>query len=517
VRSSVLWASVLLLGVAACSRNWTAPVRTEHGVLRGVAEGGISVYKGVPFAAPPVRELRWRPPQPTKSWSGTFEATTFRPRCTQPGNDPPFATAADPVSEDCLYLNIWSPAKSPGEKLPVMVWIYGGSFLNGSGAYPFYFGDNLAKKGVVVVTFNYRLGTLGFLALPELSAESSHHASGNYGLMDMIAALRWIKANIAAFGGDPANVTIFGQSAGAWAVSLLMASPLADGLFERAIGESGGTFKPPNAPGGLSELKAAERDGQLLATKLHARSLSELRSLPAKSVIASGEAGVIIDGYVIPEDTYSTFLAGRQSHVPLLIGSTANEGDDLVRPVPAPEYIKTIEAQTGPGAERILSAYPAHDDREAAASQRWLRTDYFFGWEAWTWARLQAKTGESPVFAYYFLHRPAYPQEPPYSSWGVPHTAELFYVFQHFEQTWKWTEADRRLGEVVSSYWVNFARTGNPNGPGLPLWQPFDSREARFLYIDGSFAMGDVPRRAEVELIDDFVGPLRDQRNRGPN
>jgi para-nitrobenzyl esterase len=511
MRFRLLCASLLLLGVAACSRSWTPPVRVEQGLLKGVQEGGIFVYKGIPFAAPPLGHLRWRPPQPAKPWSGTLEAATFRPRCTQPENDYPFATAADPVSEDCLYLNIWSSGKSAGDKLPVMVWIYGGSFLSGSGAYPFYSGDNLAQKGVIVVTFNYRLGSLGFLALPELSAESGHNSSGNYGLMDMIAALRWVKANIAAFGGDPANVTIFGQSAGAWAVSLLMTSPLAQGLFERAIGESGGTFKPPNAPGGLLELKAAERNGQLLAAKLHARSLPELRALPAKRLIAAGEAGAIIDGYVVPEDAYSMFLAGRQSHVPLLVGSTANEGDNLVQPVTARQHIAIIKGQAGAMAERFLAAYPAHDDSEAAASQRRLRTDYFFGWEAWTWARLQSKTGDSPVFAYYFTHRPAYPKQPPFSGWGVPHTAELFYVFQHFARSWNWTDADRRLGELVSSYWVNFARTGDPNGPALPVWQRFDSQAQRFLYIDGSFAMGDVPRRAELTLIDEFVGSFRKQ------
>lgn len=515
MRTRVLWASLVSISAVACSRIATPPVLTEQGLLRGVQEHGISIYRGIPFAAPPLGELRWRPPQPAKGWSGTFEAETFRPRCVQPENDYPFATAADAMSEDCLYLNIWSPAKSARERLPVMVWTYGGSFSSGSGAYPFYAGDNLANKGVVVVTFNYRLGSLGFLALPELTAESSHHASGNYGLMDMTAALRWVKTNIAAFGGDPDNVTIFGQSAGAWAVSLLMASPQAQGLFERAIGESGGTFKPPNAPGGLHELLAAEQEGQGLAAKLHARSLAELRALPAKSVIAAGEAGPNIDGYMIPDDTYSTFLAGRQSHVPLLVGSTANEADDLVRPLPAREFIATAKAQAGPMAERFLSLYPAHDDREAAGSERRFQTDYSFGWEAWTWARLQAKTGNSPVFAYYFMHRPAYPRQLPFSSWGVPHTAELFYVFQHFEQSWKWTDADRHLGEIMSSYWVNFARTGDPNGPGLPIWRGFDSRSQRFLYIDGSFAMEDVPRRAELRLIDSFIGSFREHRDQG--
>jgi para-nitrobenzyl esterase len=472
--------SFLVLAAAACSGNWTPPIRTEQGLLRGVQEGGLAVYKGIPFAAPPLGELRWRAPQPAKPWSGTFEARTFQARCTQSENDYPFATAADPMSEDCLYLNVWSPAKSTHDKLPVMVWIYGGSFLSGSGAYPFYFGDNLAKKGVVVITFNYRLGSLGFLALPELSAESGHRTSGDYGLMDMIAALRWVKANVAAFGGDPSNVTVFGQSAGAWSVSLLMASPLGQGLFERAIGESGGTFKSPQAPGGLRELKAAEQNGQALVGKLHARSLSQLRSLSAKSVIAAGDAGPIIDGYVIPRDTYSTFLAGQQSRVPLLVGSTVNEGDDLVQPVSAREHIAIIRGQAGAMAERFLSIYPAHDDTEAAASQRRFRTDYFFGWENWTWARLQARTSNSPVFAYSFAHRPAYPQQPPFSSWGVPHGAELFYVFQHFEPSWKWTDSDRRLGELVASYWVNFARTGDPNGPHLPGWERFDSRKERW-------------------------------------
>jgi len=511
IKLRVAWA---LIGVAlAHGAAASAAVRTQQGLVQGVEQRDLTVYKGLPFAAPPIGEWRWRPPQPPRSWSGVLEANAFKPRCMQVGSSGPGSAADEPMSEDCLYLNIWSPEKAAGAHLPVMLWIYGGGFQNGAGSYPYQLGDQLARKGVVVVTFNYRLGTLGFLALAELSAESGHHASGNYGLMDMIAALQWVKSNIAAFGGDPDNVTIFGVSAGSWAVSMLMASPLAHGLFQRAIGESGASFKPPNGNRDLPQAKGrlgeAEQYGKALEARLGARSLAELRALPAAKVIAAGPAFSIIDGYVLPDQTYTVFDEGKQNDVPLLVGHTSGEGDMTANVGSAQAYVHALREQAGPLAERLLALFPARSQAEAAASQRRFETEYSFAWEAWIWGRLQSRTGRSRVFEYDFDHRPPYPDEEPYKSWGVPHMAELFYLFQHYAPDWTWTPTDYRVADLMSRYWVNFARSGDPNGPGLPRWQPFDEAHQRVMHMGDSFAMSDLPHRQALEAIDELVGLLR--------
>src|SRR5579863_8552784 len=320
MRSQWRFAWIVAAAIQLASVAGAQQVVTESGALTGVHEGGISVYKGVPFAAPPLGDLRWRPPLPVASWTGTRKADAFAPACMQlgvsmPGETPPV------VSEDCLYLNIWTPAKkkTAHEGLPVIVWIYGGGYINGSASMPLYWGDRLAHKGVVVITIAYRLGPLGFLALPELSRESPHHSSGNYGLMDQVAALEWIHRNIAAFGGDPKCVTIAGQSSGSISVSILMASPLAKGLFQRAIGESGGLFEPLQL-GPQFLLANAERDGEKYAVSLGAPSLKELRRLPASRLIgnAGGIVHAVIEPYVLPATPYESFASGRQNDVPLL-------------------------------------------------------------------------------------------------------------------------------------------------------------------------------------------------------
>jgi para-nitrobenzyl esterase len=334
--------------------------------------------------------------------------------------------------------------------------------------------------------------------------------------MDMIAALKWVKRNIAALGGDPHNVTIFGASAGSQAVNLLMVSPRARGLFSRAIGQSGGKFKPAGSDRSLPEakglLKDAERYGATVVARLGTKSLAELRRLPAEAVIAAGPAFPIVDGDVIPKDAWSVFMSGAQNDVPLLVGTTSDEGDSFVsQPLSARRFVEVAHAQAGPMAERLLSVYAADSDAQAATSQRRFETDYGFGWEAWTWARLQSKTGTGPVYAYSFAYRPPYPNAPPYSSWGVPHMAELPYVFQHFTTPWKWTDDDRRIGDLLSSYWVNFARTGDPNGPGLPPWEPFTDARQRMLHIGSTVAMGDVPHRTELGFVEDYVRMLRER------
>jgi para-nitrobenzyl esterase len=316
------WRFVCVLVVAAqlASATVAQQVLTESGTISGTRVNGLNVYKGIPFAAPPVGDLRWRPPVPVAHWTGTRKANAFAPACMQvgvsmPGETPPV------VSEDCLYLNIWTPSRTGQQRLPVIVWIYGGGYINGSASMPLYWGDRLAQRGVIVVTIAYRLGPLGFLALPELTRESPHHSSGNYGLLDQIAALEWIQKNIAAFGGDPKCVTIAGQSSGSISVSILMASPLAKGLFQRAIGESGGLFEPVAlAPKFL--LTNAERDGDKYAVSLGAPSLKELRHLPAAQLTgnAGGIVHPVIEPHVLPLSPYEAFTLGQQNDVPLLLG-----------------------------------------------------------------------------------------------------------------------------------------------------------------------------------------------------
>ena len=395
-------------------------VMTESGMISGVSASGLSVYKGVPFAAPPVGDLRWRAPIPAAPWIGTRKADAFAPACMQvgvsmPGETPPV------VSEDCLYLNLWTPAKTAHEHLPVIVWIYGGGYINGSASMPLYWGDRLARKGVIVVTIAYRLGPLGFLALPELTQESPHHSSGNYGLMDQIAALGWIQRNIAAVGGDPKNVTIAGQSSGSISVSILMASPLARGLFQRAIGESGGLFEPLQL-GPKFLLANAEHDGEKYAVSLGAPALKELRQLPA-SLLTGNAGGIVhpvIEPYVLPLSPYEAFTSGHQNDVPLLIGSNTEEARALidVSHETAATFDSDLEQSVGQLPPALVAAYPHATDEETRQARLGLERDLRFGWDMWAWARLQAGTGKSPVFYYSFRQQPPFPADSVYAGWA---------------------------------------------------------------------------------------------------
>jgi para-nitrobenzyl esterase len=390
----------VVLAVIAPSLNCGAAAAlavTASGSISGVRADGLSVYKGIPFAAAPVGELRWRPPEAVAPWTGTRTATAFAPACMQEGVSMPGETPPK-VSEDCLYLNIWTSAKRVGESLPVIVWIHGGGFRNGSASMPLYWGDQLARRGVIVVTVAYRLGPLGFLALPELTRESSSGSSGNYGLMDQLAALRWVQRNISAFGGDPNRVTIAGQSSGAISVSILMASPQAKGLFQRAIGESGALFEPLQlAPSYL--LVNAERDGEKYAATLGVHSLQELRSLPGTRLLGGSNAGgvthPVIEPYLLPMAPFAVFAAGRQNDVPLLIGSNAEEARSLtdVTNVRAATFDADVERSFGALPPAIVAAYPHASDAAAQEARLDLERDLRFGWDMWAWARLQASLG----------------------------------------------------------------------------------------------------------------------------
>ena len=507
-------AVLLLFTTAPVLAAPAAVVETYAGAVGGVRTGQLAVYKGVPFAAPPVGALRWRAPQPVQPWPGVRPAKEFAPACMQTGVSMP-GEAPPVVSEDCLYLNVWAPVRHDEAKRPVIVWIYGGGFTNGSASMPLYRGDRLAEKGTVVVTFGYRVGPFGFLALPALSGESFHHTSGNYGFLDQVAALRWVQQNIAAFGGDPDRVTVAGQSAGAASISVLMASPLAKGLFQRAIAESGGMFEPlALAPD--YQLANAEKSGEAYAQSLGATSLAALRALPAQAFLTEKGASIshpVIDGYVLPKSPYDVFAAGQQNDVPLLVGSNANEARSLIADpdaTTAATFESDIAKQWGALPPPLISAYPHATDAEARQARLDFERDLRFGWDMWAWARLQAETGKGDVFYYHFTHTPPFPKNSVYAGWGASHFAELWYVFDHLDQEpWPWRAADRRLADAISSYWVNFATSGNPNGTNLPRWPAFTPERPQVLYLDEPLSVGGVADLKTLRVFDDTYAAVR--------
>ena len=498
-----LIAIFLMFAVDFAFAQQPVPVKVEDGLLQRTFEDGLTVYKGIPFAAPPVGDLRWRPPQPAEKWQGIREATKFGPSPIQGSGSGP------DMSEDCLYLNVWTPAKSAGDRIPVFVWIYGGGFNFGSTSDPNYNGANLAKKGVVLVSIAYRVGQLGFFAHPELSAESPHHVSGNYGILDMIAGLKWVKKNIAAFGGDPNKVTIFGESAGGIAVSMLCASPLAKGLFEGAISESGGNFgpsRPTTYPGENMKLLAqAEKEGVAYAKKAGVSSIAALRKIPADKLPAiRGLAWPIIDGWVIPGDQYKLYEAGKFNDTPILVGYNSDEGASFSPPKTPEDYIASVKKRYGPFAEKLLTAYPA-GSAKVLKTARDLMRDAAFGWHTWSWARLESEIGKSKVYYYYFDQHPDYPKGSPRYGYGSPHGQEVAYVFEHLDSSRPGiTKTDINISEAMATYWTNFAKYGNPNGEGLPKWQAFSDKNPEVMYFSKTPHMGPVPSAKSLKVLDKY-------------
>jgi para-nitrobenzyl esterase len=488
-------------------------VRIESGAIQAPAIEGLSVYKGVPFAAPPVGELRWREPRPVTRWHGVRKAEAFAPACMQRGVSMP-GEAPPSVSEDCLYLNIWAPQVNRGATLPVLVWIHGGGYSNGSASMPLYWGDQLARKGLIVVTIAYRLGALGYLAHPELTRESPHHSSGNYGLMDQIAALQWIQRNIKAFGGDPRRVSIAGQSAGAMSVSMLLASPRAKGLFRGAIAESGGLFEPIQlAPSYL--LSNAEHDGERFMAAMGAESIEALRRLPAQKLLDEESGAIthpVLEPYNLPASPYDAFVSHSQNDVPVLIGSNAEEARSLVNvsQLEASHFESDIAASFGQLPPALLGAYPHTTDVEARQARLDFERDLRFGWDMWAWARLQAQHSRNPAYYYHFEQKPPFPAGSIYEDWGASHYAELWYAFDHLDQApWAWTGADRTLAEAMSSYWANFVKTGNPNAPGLPVWPAFSDNSALVMHLGSSIAAGTVSNLDTLEVFDVVYNSVR--------
>jgi para-nitrobenzyl esterase len=484
------------------------PVQLDSGLISGVAGSNtdVCVFKGIPYAAPPVGDLRWRPPMPVVPWRGVRKADSFSAICPQvlPATNSfygieYFLGPQPPMSEDCLYLNVWTAAKSSRERRPVMVWIHGGGNVQGYASEPCFDGDAFARKGVVLVSINYRLGIFSCFAHPALTAESPQHVSGNYGEFDQIAALKWVQKNIAAFGGNPTNVTIFGQSSGGASINRLLVSPLAKGLFQKVIIESAAVWNSRDSKATLAEM---EQRGVLFAETNGVHTLKELRAMSANDLLA-GFAKLRfdpnIDGYVLPDLAVNIFSRGGQFAVPMLLGSTSDEGS--FAPVKAATFRADIAKRFGALTNEFFKLYPADSDAQAAQSKHDERRDESAAGER-AEAASQAALGQ-PVWLYYFDRKPPGRDREKY---GAFHASELEYVFNTLNATDRpWEETDRKLADAMIAYWSNFAATGNPNGAGLPPWPAYDSKSDMSMELGGNIGARPIPNKTQLDFLKNFL------------
>jgi para-nitrobenzyl esterase len=502
----------LVVGTITLGAQSFEVIKLNSGTICGNYNQTSKVYafKGIPYAKIPVGELRWKSPQPVESWQGIKECKNFSASAMQ-GHPAPFSmwtsefiAPESPLSEDCLYLNVWTSTKSDNNKLPVMVYIHGGAFVAGSGSVPVYDGEPMAKKGVVFVTINYRLGIFGFLAHPELSKESESHTSGNYGLLDQIASLKWVRANISAFGGNPNNITIVGQSAGAQSVNYLVSSPLAKGLFHRAIAESGGNVLHTSTTRSTT-LAEAEESCLKWASGIHAQTIADLRKLSVDELLkANYSPRPIIDGYSIPEEIGIIFSKGLQNDVPILIGWNANEGNFLGDIPNSKAFIERAQSMYGEKADKFLEYFPATNDSITEQSQLKYSALLAFGVQSFQWMTLQNKTGKSDVYLYHFIRKVPYGIGQ--SDFGAFHSSEIPYALHNLHVTTvrPWTDADYTLESVMSDYWVNFAKSGNPNGENLPNWKPCKLDTLNTMILGENQKLSIIPNKAELEFLRDF-------------
>jgi para-nitrobenzyl esterase len=539
-RCSILAVTLLAISVPGAASAADAPrVTTANGIVEGVAEpSGIRAFRGIPFAAPPVGDLRWKAPQPPKNWDGVRPAEKFGAQCMQRRVFGDMNFRASGMSEDCLFLNVWTPAKSATERLPVLVYYYGGGFIAGDGSEPRYDGEAMARRGIVALTVNYRLGVFGFFAHPELTKESPQHASGNQGLLDQVAALQWVQRNLAAFGGDPSRVTIAGESAGSISVSVLMASPLSKGLIAGAIGESGAMIAPtlPAVP-----LADGEQAGVKFATAVKAADLAALRAMPAAELLEATarpdipRGAATIDGYLLPKPVVEIYKAGEQAKVPLLAGWNSEESNyrALLGPKtePTPEnYAAAVKKRYGDHADEILKLYPGNTPEEVQESGTALAGDQFIAYSTWKWIDLQAKTGGKPVYRYYYSH-PRPPMTPemgdavaglaggvirgeqaaatprPPTPKGAVHSADIEYAMGNLStnKVYAWTPDDQKVSETFLGYFANFVKTGDPNGPGLPKWPAVNGASGEHvMHIDVTSKAQPAAHRARYELLDSW-------------
>jgi para-nitrobenzyl esterase len=530
---------VVNFGVFAQGNN-AFPVQTkiENGTIEGSydTKTGIQSYLGIPFARPPLGELRWKAPQPLDNWQGVKETRKFGPRPMQTVVFGDMNSWSDGVSEDCLYLNVWTPANRNTKGLPVLVYFYGGGFVAGDGAEPRYNGESMAKKGIVALTVNYRLNVFGFLAHPDLSAEAPYNASGNYGLLDQMAALQWVQKNIETFGGDPDKVTIAGESAGSIAVSMQMASPLSRGLIAGAIGESGAGIHPTLAPVSLEE---AEKIGLDFATKAGFPKIEQLRALPARDIYEiyneSRRFGFpsVIDGYFMPKTLPEIFKAKEQAQIPLLLGWNSAEIPGMAfmqgKPYTEEDYIAMVRQTYPDDYEKVLHLYPHANEKEIELSATALASDRFIAYSTWKWFDLHRKNSNQPVYRYlYSKLRPPLidktlasglaggtvkadenaPEIP--EPVGAPHACEIEYCMGnlHLIKEYAWTPDDYKVSQVMQEYFANFIKTGDPNGAALPQWPIAEAKDNTppVMIIDVESRTGEAEDDARYEFLDSDYG-----------
>jgi para-nitrobenzyl esterase len=500
----------VLAGCSLTGNDMTLELR--NGLVSGVRgnDPSVMVFKGIPYAAPPVFDLRWRPPQAPLSWDGVRKADRFAPVCMQHGRgwgefyQEEFYPRPEPMSEDCLYLNVWT-TKAKGQ--PVFVWFHGGAFREGSGSLPSFDGEKLAQKGVVVVTLNFRLGVFGFLAHPDLSKEAVSGTSGNYGLLDMIAALQWVQKNIELFGGDPNRVTIAGQSGGARAVHYLEGSPLARNLFHRAIAQSGSSIL---RVADTRSLPQAEEAGREFGAQLGAKSLGELRGKPGAALMEADFRAFQpnIDGWVLKDDVYGSFTKGKQNDVPMLTGINSEEQIGfLPETVASREFRAGVTENYGELAQAFFQLYPAGSDQEAKQSRdNSMRDQTILAMRSW--ARMRSRTSKTPLYVYYFSRKPPGRDS---RRMGAFHSAEIEFVFGTLKSTKRpWGPVDEHLSDLMSSYWVNFATTGNPNGAALPHWPLYGENTDLFMELGDNLRPRNVmPDKAKQDFFERvFAGKL---------
>jgi para-nitrobenzyl esterase len=504
--------TALVFGLAAAVHADSLTVKTEQGKATGktINEGKVKAFLGLPYAAPPVGDLRWKAPDPPAKWKGERDATKFGAYCAQNHVFDDMVFQDSGPSEDCLFLNVYAPAEATNKsKLPVMFWIHGGGYSGGGSNEPRHNGDFLPLKGVVLVTINYRLGVFGFLATSDLAKEANG-AAGNYGLMDMVAALQWVKANIKNFGGDSDNVTIFGESAGSFAVSTLMAVPSAKGLFAKAIGESGGAFSDVLP---MDTLEAREKKDDEFVATLGVKSLAELRALPTDKILDAVKAKrggfpPDVDGKLLTEPVPETYAAGKQAHVPLLAGWNRDEGSFLGNGMTADKWKGRAAGMFKDRAAEFLSIYPGATDEEAVESAGAFGGDSFIAFSTWRWLEAHRKTGDSPVYRYHFELR-ALPSKFHPGSFAF-HSDDIEYVFGTLDTRPGETvrPEDRKLSDEMMSYWTNFAKTGDPNGPGLPTWPKYGADDA-LIHLNDPITAGPDTLRARYEFLLKGMPPMR--------
>ena len=492
-------------------------VEVNGGVVEGakIAESDIRLFKGIPFAAPPIGKLRWQAPAPVQPWQGVFKADTWGTHCMQGKMfGLSFVTRDESMGEDCLYLNVWTPAKKPGEALPVLVVLHGGGFVSGSGSEPRTDGEWLAKQGIVVVEPNYRLSLFGFLAHPELSAESSGRGSGNYGMLDQVAALQWVQDNIAAFGGNPNDVSVVGVSAGSLSVSGLMASPLSRNMIHKAIGQSGGMFDSFTGEKRERPLTVKEPEGVRFAESVGAQSLADLRAMPAKELLAAVMKqnngwgyGPSIDGYFLTELVATSYSDGKQAKIPLLAGWTSSEFGMAVALNPEKPTVESftaqLEKQFGARAGEALEVYPATSNDEAMVSAAALGSDLFMSFSAWKWIEAHKASSGAPIYRYRFDR--TIPGDAA-SQFGAVHTVDTEYAFNTLDsKPGNWQPEDRNVAKVMATAIANFVKTGDPNGPGVPRWPEY-GESGKVMYLDDENKSGPEEFRSRYEFLDSMSG-----------